>query len=101
MKKKLLTVILGAALLAATSVQAAQQCGNRATVLDRLASKYGESRQSVGLAANNGVVEIFASKETGTWTILVTQPSGQTCLIASGQAFEAMVEVAVATGDDA
>ena len=101
MTKKLLTVILGAALFSASAAHATQQCGDRTKVLDRLASKYGESRQSMGLAANNGVVEIFASDDTGTWTILVTQPNGKTCLVASGQAFENLEEVTIAAGDDA
>lgn len=102
MKKYVLRVVLlGAALFTAFGAQAAQQCGTRDLVLDRLTDKYGESRQSMGLAANNGVLEIFASKETGTWTILVTQPDGKTCLIASGQAFEDAIELEVAVGDDA
>ena len=37
---------------------------------------------------NNAVVEVFASSDTGTWTITVTNASGVTCLVASGQAFE-------------
>ncbi len=69
-------------------------CGDRAQVVERLASKYGESRQSIGLGANNQVMEVFASLETGTWTITVTQPTGKTCLIATGKAFEPMDEVA-------
>jgi hypothetical protein len=67
-------------------------------VIDRLASAYGETRQSIGLGANNQVVEVFASAETGTWTITVTNPNGLTCLVASGQAYEAVAE---APGDPA
>ncbi|SFJ34407.1 hypothetical protein [Celeribacter neptunius] len=86
--------------LIATPVLAQQNCGSRDQVLNRLESKYGESRQSIGLAPNSGVVEVFASPETGTWTILMTQPDGTTCLIASGQAFEAMAAIGVTKGDD-
>jgi hypothetical protein len=46
----------------------------------------------MGLGANNAVVEVFASEETGTWTITVTMPSGLTCLVASGQSFETLAE---------
>ncbi|WP_394707502.1 hypothetical protein [uncultured Celeribacter sp.] len=101
-----IATLTGAALLMATTLTAApasaqQNCAQRDQILDRLTSKYGESRQSIGLAPNSGVVEVFASDETGTWTILVTNPNGITCLIASGQAFETLAEVAVAKGDDA
>jgi hypothetical protein len=73
----------------------------RATVLDRLATKFGETRQSMGLGTNNSVIEVFASQDTGTWTITVTRSDGMTCLVASGQAFEALVELPPPEGQDA
>ena len=90
------------ALLAATAAQAqqGQACGQRERVLERLAEGYGESRQSVGLGANNSVVEVFASTETGTWTITVTIPNGLTCLVASGQAYEALAEDLAPAGEN-
>ena len=82
----------GILILAATQAFAQPQCADRAQIVERLASHYGESRQSIGLGANNQVVEVFASIETGTWTILVTHPNGLSCLVASGQAYEALTE---------
>ncbi|MEO0569007.1 MAG: hypothetical protein AAF066_14835 [Pseudomonadota bacterium] len=79
----------------------AASCAPRETVVDRLAERYGESRQSVGLGSNNSVVEVFASEETGTWTIVVTSVSGLTCLMASGQAYEPIAEVLPIEGNDA
>lgn len=81
--------------LAATSqafAQNAPNCGPRATVVERLSEGYGETRRSVGLGSNNAVVEVFASDETGTWTITVTRPNGLTCLVASGRSFENIFE---------
>lgn len=69
-----------------------QNCGNRDMVVERLATKYGESRQSIGMAPAGRVVEVYASDETGTWTITVTMPNGITCLVASGQSFEHLDE---------
>lgn len=83
------------------SAQTAQNCAPREAVVDRLASGYGESRQSMGLGTNNQVVEVFASSETGTWTITVTMPNGLTCLVASGQAFEELAEVLPVDDSDA
>ena len=85
-----LSLGVGAMILAADHAFAQQprNCAERATVVERLSSTYGEVRQSIGLAPNNSVVEVFASAETGTWTITVTNPAGVTCLVASGQAFE-------------
>ena len=72
----------------AAQAQQARNCAPRDLVLARLSASYGETRQSVGLGSNNVVVETFASSETGTWTITITMPTGLTCLVASGQAFE-------------
>jgi len=97
MKRQFLALSLGVgAMILATGHAFAQQqnrnCADRARVIERLATAYGESRQSIGLGANNAVIEVFASTETGTWTITVTSPAGMTCLVASGQAFEALSE---------
>ncbi|MGR3714814.1 MAG: hypothetical protein ACU0A6_17030 [Shimia sp.] len=46
------------------------------------------------------MVEIFASGDSGSWTIIVTMPNGSTCLMATGQNYEALVEVLPAAGDD-
>lgn len=64
------------------SAQAA--CAERASVVQRLADIYGETLQGMGLNQNNTVLEVYASEETGTWTILVTRPDGIACLIAAG-----------------
>jgi len=93
MKQPFLALSLGVgAMILATDHAFAQQnrnCAERERVVERLSETYGESRQSIGLAPNNSVVEVFASTETGTWTITVTNTSGLTCLVASGQAYEA------------
>jgi hypothetical protein len=95
---------IGALILAtdhAFAQSTGQNCGPREHVLAALADRYGESRQSIGLGANNQVVEVFASLETGTWTITVTLPNGMTCLVASGQAYEDLAETPAPKGSDA
>lgn len=103
MTRQFLTLSFGVgAMLLATShafAQSNRNCGDRELVVDRLNSKYGESRQAIGLGTNNQVVEVFASLETGTWTITVTTPAGVTCLVASGQSFETLSEAAVIPGE--
>lgn len=93
MKLKLAVLALAAAAIMPTTVLAqGQNCSNRDQVVERLATKYGESRQSIGMAPQGRVVEVYASLETGTWTITVTMPNGITCLVASGQAYENLEE---------
>ncbi|MEM1386787.1 MAG: hypothetical protein AAF748_10065 [Pseudomonadota bacterium] len=95
MKQTFLALSLGitTSLSAVGSAEAqARNCADRDTVVTRLAEGFGESRQSIGMGANNSVVEVFASTETGTWTITVTMPNGMTCLVASGQSYERLDE---------
>lgn len=85
-----LSLGLGGVIWTTQQVQAQQTtCAERETVVAQLAERYGETRQSMGLGQNNAVVEVFASADTGTWTIVVTLPSGMTCLVASGESWEA------------
>jgi hypothetical protein len=79
----------------------ARNCGPRDLVIEKLASGYGETRQSIGLGQNNAIVELFAARTTGTWTITVTTPDGVTCLVASGDAFETLAETLPDAGSDA
>ncbi|MFP7674398.1 hypothetical protein ACG74X_13705 [Marivita sp. S0852] len=92
---------LGALIASTTMVKAQQNCAPRSQVVERLASAYGETRHSIGLGHNNTVIEIFASRDTGTWTIAMTNTAGTTCLVASGQAFETLADSLPTPSDDA
>jgi hypothetical protein len=90
---RLLPAFLLALLAGPAAAQGAAACADHEAVTRSLAERWGESRQSIGLGAEGAVVEVFASPETGTWTITVTRPGGPTCLVASGVAFENLAEV--------
>ncbi|MEJ6403419.1 hypothetical protein [Yoonia sp. 2307UL14-13] len=84
---------IGAMMLAANHATAqGRACAPHAAIVERLAERYGESRQSIGLGSDNSVVEVFASDQTGSWTIVVTRPGGPACLIAAGQSFQSLDE---------
>ncbi|MFQ1699294.1 hypothetical protein ACJ5NV_01730 [Loktanella agnita] len=95
MKQKFFLMSFGisALMLAAGHANAqSRNCAEHTAVVERLAANYGESRQSIGLGSDNSVVEVFASAETGSWTITVTRPGGPTCLVAAGQSFQQLGE---------
>ena len=71
-------------------VAQAQQmvCGKRDSIIAQLEKKYGETRRSLGLQQGRGVIEVYASAETGSWTILVTDTRGTSCLMAAGEAYQ-------------
>jgi hypothetical protein len=95
--------VLIVALMCSLPIMAMAQgrnCAPRDVVVARLAEKYGESRQSIGLGGQGTVMETFASAESGTWTITVTMPNGMTCLMASGQSYEALADPSPENHDD-
>ena len=51
---------------------------------DRLTPNTGESREARGPVGDRSVMEIRRSDESGTWSVVVTQPSGEACILATG-----------------
>ena len=101
MRRELIALGLGATLtLAAQPAAAAPRCGPRAEVLEMLAERYEETRRGIGISGPTQVLEVFAST-TGTWTVLVTDPDGNTCLVASGQSWEDLREALPPEGEAA
>lgn len=89
------TLLLGVAIspVKAQNVRMNMLCGDRTAIVDTLTGQYGERVQSMGLAHQNRIVEVYVSAETGTWTITVTSADGTTCLMAAGQHFAQMPPV--------
>ena len=77
------------AILAGSPVEAAKLCGERGAILKSLEQKHQETRQALGLSADGGVLEVLVSP-SGGWTILVTYPKRPTCVVAVGEAWQAL-----------
>ena len=69
---------------AAAPAQANFRCAERDLVVTRLAEKYGTSFSGGGMVNAQQIYEVWASDAQGTWTILVTMPNGQSCIMAAG-----------------
>lgn len=86
---------LAAAALAFQPLSAAAQgaddgstpCAERNNIVQTLDSQYEESPRAIGLVSKEAVLEVFVS-ETGTWTVVVTNPEGVSCVLAAGQSWE-------------
>ena len=75
------------AFAAAAPAQAQSVCGDRAEIIKVLGSKYKEMPTAFGIAGQRNLVELFTST-TGSWTMLMTEPKGVTCILATGQSWE-------------
>jgi hypothetical protein len=78
-----LILVLMVAKLAAA--QEGPACAPRDKMVAKLADKFGETLQSLGVLGEGvAVLEVYRSEESGTWTILETRPDGNSCLMAAG-----------------
>jgi hypothetical protein len=93
------TLLVGAALTVFSSAAAAQQsqnqCNTRDSVISLLANKYKEAPVAVGVTNTGGLVEVLSTGDGNTWTIIVTTPQGMSCLVAAGEGWRALEEVAL------
>ena len=72
----------------ATPQPQTRACTQRMAALDHLSTKYAEEPVAMGLASNGGVLEVLSNDTGRTWTILLTMPSGMTCMLATGEDWE-------------
>lgn len=79
----------------------AANCAQRDHMVERLQSKFAERFAMGGLqrARNSlSILEVWASDETGTYTVLLTDPSGVSCIVAAGTDFFEATRESVAEG---
>ncbi len=87
------TIILAGTSAMALAQDATQQpqtraCTDRTAALDHLSKKYAEEPVAMGLASNGGMLEVLSTDNGQTWTILLTMPSGMSCMLATGEDWE-------------
>ncbi|EAQ24659.1 MULTISPECIES: hypothetical protein [unclassified Roseovarius] len=79
-------LIFGAAALAPPSADAqVTPCLPRGDLVERLEGQFDEHLVGGGLQSPQQLLEVWASGETGSFTVFVTRPSGVSCVMATGQ----------------
>lgn len=86
------TLVLGAwpSVAQQVAVDARGPCHRYDEVARQLGSRYKEAPVSLGVQTNGNLLQVFASQDSGTWTILSTSPTGMTCVIAAGRSWESL-----------
>ncbi len=64
-------------------------CIDRTDMLDRLAAEFEEHLAEVKMIEDQGLLEFLKSPTKGTWTMILTKPSGTSCVIATGEGLTA------------
>lgn len=81
------------------AAHASAQCGSRSAIIQVLEKKYLEGRVAVGLSqTNTQAYEVFVS-EKGSWTLMMTNTNGATCIMAAGHSWQ-KVDEAVKLGQE-
>ena len=84
------TTLLAVALFLVSSAAVAQvPCGQRDKVVESFAVKYKEAPIAAGVSSNGRLIEVLSAHDGDTWTLIVTSPDGNSCMIASGQGWRA------------
>lgn len=90
--------IAGAALLGSTvtpaAAQSPQSCAKRTDIIKHLTGQFHETPVAIGLSDNGSLLEILASTDGKTWTLLFSSPAGVSCLMATGQDWQSLPRLA-------
>ena len=66
----------------------ARVCFERSVMIDTLITEYGEQLAEVREIKGKGLLEFHVSPKDGTWTVLLTNPIGVSCILAVGEGID-------------
>jgi hypothetical protein len=86
------TLVLAGALAMGTSAASTQYqfCVEHGVLVAHLSENFQEKQFAFGLIGQTAMMEVFVA-ESGTWTIVVTDVTGTSCIIAAGNNWENVV----------
>ena len=87
----ILNLIAASALfLSASSANAEQICASHDKAVIQLEKQFGEMVSGRGLALNGKrMIELLVS-EKGSWTVLISDPNGRSCIMSSGENWQGL-----------
>ncbi len=66
----------------------ARPCLDRSMMIDTLITEYGEQLAEVREIKGKGLLEFHVSPKEGTWTALLTNGNGVSCVLAVGEGID-------------
>ena len=84
---------LFSAVLGSRPASAQAVCGDHSEILANLEEVYSEKPRAIAVSADGKLLEVVVSV-TGSWSILLTRPNRRTCVVATGDSWESLPEVA-------
>lgn len=65
-------------------------CDLREAILKKMLLGYKELPSARGITANGSVIELLVSPDGETWAMMQSLPNGVSCMIATGESWEAV-----------
>jgi hypothetical protein len=65
-------------------------CHDATEIAKQLSNKYDEAPVAFGLQSNGNLLQVYASEQKGTWTVVSTTPAGMSCIVAAGKRWESL-----------
>ena len=94
MKAVIRRLAFAATLLTFAPLATAQQaCLARDAAVTQLESQHAERAVARGLVTRGAAMAELFVAETGTWTVIVTDPQGRACIVASGKDWSSITPV--------
>ena len=84
---------LFSAILGSRPASAEAVCGDHSEILAKLEKFHSEKPRAIAVSTDGKLLEVVVSA-TGSWSILLTRPNRRTCVVATGDSWESLPEVA-------
>ncbi|RWM92277.1 MAG: hypothetical protein EOR84_19870 [Mesorhizobium sp.] len=86
------TLFLAGALAVGTNAASAQylHCVEHGDLVAHLSEQFQERQFAFGLIGDMAIMEVYVA-DSGSWTIIVTDVAGRSCIVAAGEHWENVV----------
>jgi hypothetical protein len=88
-------LVLAAVIAAGANAASAQDqhCASHRDIVAWLGDKFQERQFAFGLIGQTAIMEVYVGA-TGSWTVIVTDVAGRSCIVAAGENWEITVKPA-------
>lgn len=63
--------------------------------LENVLGKHKEAPAAIGVASNGSLLQVFTTADGATWSIVMTDPRGISCIVAIGKDWDQRAEIAL------
>jgi hypothetical protein len=82
-------LLFGTLSASVVQAQSQSQCGPHDAIIKVLNAKFQENQRAIGLINEKAMMEVYISPQ-GTWTMVVTNEAGMSCVLAAGEGWDEM-----------